>query len=192
MDDPQSFLQIEISDDEKRQLLPSLKTWKEGMEKRDSARSDFQSKMAVLCSGSIAVLASGALAVVNSTALQHRLPAHFAIYVIVAASCLWLSLVCCTLHNYFEIALLQHNSESQMEESLLAIAGVSWKRKGLSEKDRKGAIAGLPLTMKAKKRTRRGAIMARSQPHLALAGVALFCIGYLAVVVFVCIAASSV
>jgi len=192
MDDPQSFLQIEISDDEKLQLLPSLKTWKEGMEKRDSARSDFQSKMAVLCSGSIAVLASGALAVVNSTALQHRLPAHFAIYVIVAASCLWLSLVCCTLHNYFEIALLQHNSESQMEESLLAIAGVSWKRKGLSEEDRKRAIAGLPLTMKAKKRTRRGAIMARIQPHLTLAGVALFCIGYLAVVVFVCIAASSV
>jgi hypothetical protein len=68
MDDPQSFLQLEISDDEKLQLLPSLKTWKEGMEKRDSARSDFQSKMAVLCSGSIAVLASGALAVVNSTA----------------------------------------------------------------------------------------------------------------------------
>jgi hypothetical protein len=39
------------------------------MEKRDSARSDFQSKMTVLCSESLAVLASGAVAVVNSTAL---------------------------------------------------------------------------------------------------------------------------
>jgi hypothetical protein len=191
-DNPHSFLQMEIDDDEKLLLLPSLKTWKESMEKRNSARLDFQSKMAVLCAGSIAVLASGALAVVNSSALQHRLPAHFAVYVIVAASSLWLSLVCCTLHNYFEIALLEHNSESQMEEALLAIADISWKRKGLSEEDRKRAIAGLPMTKDAKKRAHRGTIMARVQPHLTLAGVALFSIGYLAVIVFICIAASSV
>jgi hypothetical protein len=96
------------------------------------------------------------------------------------------------MHNYFEIALLEHNSESQMEEVLLTIAGIIWKRKGLPEEDRKREIAGLPMTKDAKKRTRRGAIMARIQPHLTLAGVALFCFGYLAVVVFICIAVSSV
>jgi len=130
--------------------------------------------------------------VVNSTALQHRLPAHFAVYVIVAATCLWLSLVCCTVHNYFAIALLAHNSESKMEESLRAIAGIIWKQKGLPEGDGKRAIAGLSNTKNAKRRTQRGAIMTRIQPWLVLAGVALFCIGYLAVVVFICIAVSSV
>ena len=192
MAEPHRFFEMEISDDEKRQLLPTLKNWKESTDKKDAARLDFHNKMAVLCAGSIAVLASGAVAVVNSTALQHRLPAHFSVYVIFAASCLWMSLVCCTAHNYFGIALLEHDSESKIEEAVLAVAGTIWKRKGLIEEDWKRAIASLPLTKDAEKRTHRGIIMARIQPHLTLAGVALFCIGYLSVIVFICIASSSI
>jgi hypothetical protein len=192
MNEQHGFSEMQIGEDDQSQLLPVAKTYKESVDKRDAARLGFQNKMAVLCAGSIAVLASGALAVVNSAALQHRLPAHFAVYVIFAASCLWLSLVCCTAHNYLGIALLEHDSESKMEETLLTIAGIAWKRKGLTEENRRQAIANLPLTKNAKKRTRRGIIVARIQPHLTLAGVALFCIGYLAVIVFICIASSSV
>jgi len=192
MAEPHRFIDMEISEDEERQFSPIAKTYVESVAKRDAARIDFLNKMAVLCAGSIAVLASGAMAVVNSTTLQHRLPVHFSAYVIFAAISLWVSLVCCTAHNYFGIALLELDSESKMDETLLAIIEIVWKRKGINVEDRKREIGSLPLTKNAKKKTRRSIIIARIQPHLTLAGVALFCIGYLAVIVFICIASSSV
>jgi hypothetical protein len=186
------LLNMEISEDEERQLSPKANAYVESAGKRDVARIDFNSKMAVLCAGSIAVLASGVVAVVNSTTLQPLLPTNFVVYVIFASSCLWLSLVCCTIHNYFEIALLEHDSESKNEDTILAIADIYMKQKGFTEEDRKKEIARSPIKKDAGKRTHRGIIMRRIQRHLTLAGVVLFCIGYLAVVVFICIVASSV
>ena len=191
MSEPQSILEIGLSDDEKDLLSPTFKAWAESAKTRDASRLDFQNKMAVLCAGSIAVLVSGVVTVASSSALQHRLPAHFAAYVIFAASALWLSLVCCTMHNYFEIARLERDSKSKMEDSLLAIADVLWTRRGLSKEDRRQKIAALPMSKDKEKRAQRALRVAEIQPFLTLAGVVLFCLGYLAVIVFIVIAALS-
>jgi hypothetical protein len=188
----QSILGVELSEEDERLLLPSIKAWKNSIESRDTARLDFQSKMSVLSAGSIAVLASGAVAIANSAALQRKLPAHLAAYVIIASSCLWVSLVCSTVHNYLEIALLERESRSRLDQALLAFADLGWKRAGLSNEERRNKMADLPLTKESEKRAGASSLMARIQPYLTLGSVVFFCVGYLPVLVFICMAVLTV
>lgn len=188
MDESQDIFGAELSEDDQRLIVPTLQEWKASTDKRDAARLDFQNKLAVLCAGSIAVLASGVVAIANSTTLRPKLPSHFAVYVIVAAASLWLSLVCCTVHNYLETALLERESRSKLDDALLAVADLGWKRRGLPKEDRRQFISALPLAKERDQRAQRSLQMEQMQPYLTLAGVLLFCFGYLAVIVFICVA----
>jgi hypothetical protein len=107
---------------------------------------------------------AGAVAIANSAALQRKVPYHFAFYVIIAAGCLWLSLVCCTVHNYFDIALMERESQTKLEEAVLAFADLGWRHQGLAKDERQQKIAGLQLSKDGKRRATGSFRLARAQP----------------------------
>jgi hypothetical protein len=181
-----------VADDDNRKLRQSMEDWQESTQKTDAARLDFQSKMAVLCAGSIAALVSGAVALATSTSLQNRLPVHFAIYVAVAAGALWFSLLCCTLHNLIETKKLERDSKIKMVEALLAVMHNVLKQRGKSALEAAKEMEDHELSRGNEKGAERIVQMSIWQSRLALANVVLFSVGYLIVIIFVVLAISAV
>jgi hypothetical protein len=180
-----------VADEDSRKLRQSVEDWQESTQKMDAARLDFQSKMAVLCAGSIAALVSGAVALATSTSFQNRLPAHFVVYVATAAGTLWLSLLCCTLHNFIEAKKLEGDNQIRMNEALLAFVQKILKQRGKSDLEVAKEMENQKLSKDSEKRAERFVRMTSLQSKLVLANVVLFCVGYLIVIVFVVFAVNA-
>jgi hypothetical protein len=166
----------------KKLIRAKVKSWNKVSTKSVSTRFDFHNKLAVLSAGSIAVVASGAVAILSLRTAHPLVGSHSFRGIALASLSLFLSLICCIIHNYIETRVQAREGKAYMQDSLLSMLDLVFMERKTTQLEKTKVLEATSFKKDHEKFVNGNLKIRETQLMVSLGAVVFFVIGYGAVV----------